>query len=155
MGPTTIELAYARVVTDHEAPSPVPLDAHVERRMKAQRRLGTSPELLLRRELHRRGLRYRVGLSVPGMPRRSIDIAFTRAKVAVFVDGCFWHRCPQHSVPVKNNATWWSAKLETNVTRDRETSAALTAAGWLVLRVWEHEDPVAAADRVEGSLKSE
>lgn len=73
------------------------------------------------------------------MPRRTIDIAFTRAKLAVLVDGCFWHGCPTHSVPPKNNAAWWAAKLEKNRQRDGETTRALEAAGWRVVRVWEHE----------------
>ena len=73
---------------------------------------------------------------------------FTRAKVAVFVDGCFWHRCPQHGTEPKANAAWWKVKLDRNVDRDRETDQVLTAAGWTVIRVWEHEDPIEAARRV-------
>lgn len=107
----------------------------------------------LRRNLFARGLRYRVGLKVPGNRRRTIDIAFTRAKVAVFVDGCFWHRCPQHSVPVKNNADWWTSKLDANVRRDRETDQMLLADGWRVLRFWEHEDPQAAAALVARAVR--
>jgi DNA mismatch endonuclease Vsr len=110
------------------------------------RRAGTTPELALRRELHRRGLRFRVNLAgLPGRP----DVAFTRAKLAVFVDGCFWHRCPEHGVLPKHNGAWWLAKLDRNVERDREKDAALTALGWLVVHVWEHEDVRAAADRIE------
>lgn len=91
------------------------------------------------------GLRYRVQFPVPGLPRRTIDVAFPRAKVAIFVDGCFWHGCPVHSVPSKHNAEWWEAKLKMNRTRDRETTALLAAGGWTVLRFWEHEDPARAA----------
>ncbi|WP_268788665.1 very short patch repair endonuclease [Nocardioides sp. Root190] len=120
-------------------------------RMRSQARSDTAPELELRRELHRRGLRYRVGLRVPGRPRRTIDIAFPARKVAVFVDGCFWHRCPVHSVPAKNNASWWAAKLDGNVARDAETSAVLESDGWLVLRVWEHEPVRTAAERVSAA----
>jgi DNA mismatch endonuclease (patch repair protein) len=86
------------------------------------------------------------------MARRTIDIAFPGKRVAVFVDGCFWHRCPEHSVPVKNNAEWWIQKLETNVLRDRSTEGHLTARGWEVLRFWEHEDMERAADIIGEAL---
>ena len=106
----------------------------------------TKPEMLLRRELHRRGLRFRVNhRDLPGRP----DIAFTRVRLAVFVDGCFWHLCPAHAILPKNNAEWWQAKLRRNVERDREKDAGLTALGWRVLHVWEHEDPLTVADEVE------
>lgn len=120
----------------------------VEQRMKAQRRRDTAPELALRRELWRRGLRYRVDHKVVGT-RRRVDVVFTRARVAVFIDGCFWHRCPIHSTLPKANAAWWLAKLDANVERDRRTDRDLEMAGWVVVRVWEHEDPVVAADRIE------
>ncbi len=104
--------------------------------------------MALRRLLHGRGLRYRVDAApLPGLRRRA-DILFARAKVAVFVDGCFWHRCPEHGNAPKSNAAWWLVKLEGNVARDRDTDAQLTAAGWLVVRVWEHEATTLAADRV-------
>jgi DNA mismatch endonuclease (patch repair protein) len=109
-------------------------------------RRSTGPELALRRELHRRGLRYRVDLAgLPGRP----DIVFTRARLAVFVDGCFWHRCPEHGTLPRNNAAWWLAKLERNVARDRAKDEALRGLGWTVLHVWEHESPGVAADRIE------
>ena len=117
--------------------------------MSSQRRADTVPELALRSELHRRGLRFRVGIKVPGSPRRTIDIAFPKQRVAVFVDGCFWHRCPQHSIPAKNNSGWWSAKLTTNVERDQETTQLLVDQGWQVVRVWEHENPSTVADGIE------
>jgi DNA mismatch endonuclease (patch repair protein) len=102
----------------------------------------------VRRELHRRGLRYRVELSVlPGVRRRA-DVVFTRAKVAVFIDGCFWHRCPIHATSPKANAAFWAEKLTANQARDRDTDQRLLAIGWRVVRVWEHEDPVAAAQRI-------
>lgn len=94
------------------------------------------------------GLRYRVQFAVPGNRRRSIDIAFTRVRLAVFVDGCFWHACPDHGTSPRTNSDWWQWKLERNVARDRDTDRLLTAAGWTVLRIWEHEDPRAAATRV-------
>lgn len=108
--------------------------------MQRQFRKDTFPEMALRRRLHAAGLRYRTGLPVPGLPRRSIDIAFTRAKVAVFVDGCFWHACPQHATTPISNADWWAAKLARNQERDAATSEHLVADGWAVVRVWEHED---------------
>ncbi|WP_321163513.1 very short patch repair endonuclease [Nocardioides sp. Root151] len=125
-----------------------PIDETVRARMRTQRRADTKPEMELRRELHRRGLRYRVGHPVPGVPRRTIDIAFTRVRLAVFVDGCYWHRCPIHSVPAKNNGEWWASKLQRNHERDQETNQLLGDAGWAVLRIWEHEGAVAAADTV-------
>ena len=123
--------------------------------MVAQRRRDTAPEVALRRALHAMGLRFRVELPVPGMPRRTIDIAFTRAKVAVFVDGCFWHGCPTHGVDPKNNAAWWSQKLADNRRRDLETTKQLEASGWTVLRVWEHEDVAAAARIVDEAVRTE
>jgi DNA mismatch endonuclease (patch repair protein) len=117
--------------------------------MSTLARRDTAPELALRRELHARGLRYRVQVKVPGNKRRSIDIAFTRARLAVFVDGCFWHGCPQHHHRPLTNADWWDWKIGRNQERDRSTDAELIAAGWDVLRCWEHEAPAAAADRVQ------
>jgi DNA mismatch endonuclease (patch repair protein) len=85
---------------------------------------------------------------VPGLPRRTIDIAFTRAKVAVFVDGCFWHGCPEHGTKPTSNRGWWVAKLAANVARDRHTCEQLERTGWKVVRIWEHELPDVAATRV-------
>lgn len=124
-------------------------------RMARQHRRDTEPELLLRRELHRLGLRYRVDHPLPGLPRRRADVLFTRARVAVFVDGCFWHGCPDHKTSPANNAAWWTTKLARNVERDRETDAHLIALGWRVLRVWEHEDMGRAAMRIGDILRSE
>jgi DNA mismatch endonuclease (patch repair protein) len=121
------------------------------RAMQAQRVRDTKPEMALRRELHRRGLRYRV--DVPVLPRRKADIVFTRCKVAVFVDGCFWHGCPQHATWPQSNAAWWRTKIERNRERDVETSAELVGAGWEVVRVWEHEDPVRAAERIVSAIE--
>lgn len=125
----------------------------IERRMKSQRRRDTKAELSLRSELWRRGLRYRVDVKVVGR-RRRVDIAFTRAKVAVFVDGCFWHRCPEHGSLPKANRAWWTEKLEANERRDRDADTELVAAGWLVIRVWEHEDPIEAADCIEAAVRT-
>ena len=125
---------------------PGPEHEWVRQRMSDQKRAGTAPEMLLRRALFARGLRYRVGYKVPGVPRRTIDIAFPGKRVAVFVDGCFWHGCPQHCVPPKNNAAWWAAKLQRNQERDRETDDVLHAAGWTSLRFWEHQPVMEAVD---------
>lgn len=127
-------------------------DAFTSARMSRQARRDTSPELALRRELHRRGLRYRIEYPIPGIPRRRADIAFTRARVAVFVDGCFWHACPRHGTWPKRNDSWWAAKLEANVARDAQTDNHLAAVGWSVVRIWEHEAAVDAADRVQAAV---
>lgn len=120
--------------------------------MSRQRRSDTKPELALRRAVWARGLRYRVDYAPLTDKRRKADLVFTRARVAVFVDGCFWHRCPEHATAPKSNATWWREKLEANVARDRDTDAQLDAAGWTVVRVWEHEDSEAAAERVVATV---
>ena len=131
-----------------DAPSLVVRD-----RMRAQRRQDTSAELEVRVRLHRAGLRYRVAFPVPGMPRRSIDVAFTRMRVAVFIDGCYWHRCPVHHVPAKHNSDWWAEKLEANVRRDRETAGHLRSRGWTVRRFWEHEDPEVVAAEIIAMIR--
>jgi DNA mismatch endonuclease (patch repair protein) len=118
------------------------------RRMKATRRRDTQAEIRLRHELWRIGLRYRVDAAPLARGRRRADVLFSKAKVAVYVDGCFWHGCPDHrSWPAANRA-WWQAKLLANQARDRSTDSELAGAGWTVVRVWEHEDPVTAAVRV-------
>ncbi|MCO8274597.1 very short patch repair endonuclease [Actinoplanes sp. TRM 88003] len=116
--------------------------------MSLQRRRDTAPEVLIRKLLHAWGLRFRVTLPVPGMARRSIDIAFPRARVAVFVDGCFWHVCPEHRTSPASNSDWWANKLATNQARDIGTNEHLSELGWTVVRIWEHEDPLKAAAKV-------
>ena len=116
--------------------------------MSRQLRRDTAPELALRSALHARGLRFRVEFPIPGLPRRSIDIAFTRVRIAVFVHGCFWHGCSEHGTQPKANSAWWQAKLARNVQRDVETSTHLRARGWQTLTVWEHEDLDAAVERI-------
>jgi DNA mismatch endonuclease (patch repair protein) len=113
----------------------------------------TKPELALRSRLHQRGLRYRINRAVlPGL-RRQADVVFYRAGVVVFVDGCFWHGCPEHLVWPRRNEAFWREKITTNRLRDRDTDGRLAAAGWIVVRVWEHEDPNSAADRVEALVR--
>lgn len=132
---------------------PDPADDVVRRRMQQQGRRDTEPELLLRRELHRRGLRFRVDRSpVRGMRSRA-DIVFGPAKVAVFVDGCYWHGCPTHGSLPKHNSDWWAAKLAGNQARDRRVDAELDESGWLSLRFWEHEDVPVCADVVEREVR--
>lgn len=116
--------------------------------MSVLRRRDTRPELELRRRLHALGLRYRVAYPIPGQRRRTIDVAFTRRRVAVFVDGCFWHGCPEHGTRSGSNSEWWARKLEANRARDLDSTRVLGELGWQVLRFWEHEDPAAAAAQV-------
>jgi DNA mismatch endonuclease (patch repair protein) len=116
--------------------------------MRSNRGRDTGPELLLRRELHRLGLRYRVNVRVEPTLRRTVDIAFTRAKLGVFVDGCFWHGCPVHGTSPKTNTDFWNPKSEGIKTRDLETSGALDRLGWGVLRFWEHDNPEESAKQV-------
>jgi DNA mismatch endonuclease, patch repair protein len=131
---------------------PKPPSATVRARMVATRRRDTPGELALRAELWSLGLRYRVDVTLPGSRRRA-DVAFIRAKVAVFVDGCFWHGCPLHGTWPKRNAEWWREKIQGNMHRDRDTNRRLATAGWKVLRFWEHTDPRAAANRVARTLR--
>lgn len=125
----------------------------VSARMSKARRRDTEPEMLIRKEAHRRGLRYRVNAALPGLARRRADMSFTGPRVAVFVDGCFWHACPEHSSVPRSNREWWVRKLEANQARDRATDAHLEALGWTVLRFWEHEDPFVAVDAIERAVR--
>lgn len=122
--------------------------------MLANKRTDTKPELALRSELHRRGLRFRKDYRLDlGTVKPRPDVVFTRAKVAVFVDGCFWHSCPNHREKTpKTNIDYWVPKLAQNVERDRKHDAALREAGWAVVRVWEHVDVAEAADLVASAL---
>lgn len=130
-----------------------PSSKDASRRMKKVRQTGTAAEMELRRALHARGLRYRVDAPVLPDKRRRVDIAFSSARVAVFVDGCFWHGCPDHATWPASNADFWRQKIETNQRRDRDTDAQLRKAGWQVLRVWEHENAAQAATRVEALVR--
>lgn len=129
---------------------PAPLNAAVSRQMSQMPRASTGPEVALRRELHRLGVRFRLHAALPGRP----DVVLTRARIAIFVDGCFWHRCPQHGVMPRNNRQWWQDKLDRNVARDRAADAALAADGWTVVRIWEHENPVEAATSIAAMWRS-
>ena len=122
--------------------------------MRAQVTRDTGPEVALRKLLFVAGLRYRVNFRVPEAPRRTMDVAFPGQKLAIFVDGCFWHGCPEHCVPPKNNAQWWAEKLEANRTRDAETNELLRAQGWRVVRLWEHLEPEDMARRVTEELRA-
>jgi DNA mismatch endonuclease (patch repair protein) len=131
----------------------LPADEDVSRRMSRQRRRDTEPELMLRRKLFALGLRYRVNHPLPGFPRRRADITFLRARIVVFVDGCFWHSCPQHASSPRRNSEWWRSKLEANRTRDRETDLHLEGLGWVVIRVWEHEEVAEAATAIAQAVR--
>ena len=121
--------------------------------MRSTAQQGTAAELRVRRELHKLGLRYFVNRSVVKTMRRRADIVFVGAKVAVFIDGCFWHSCPTHATKPKANADWWAAKLATNGSRDRDTDYQLRQLAWLPVHVWEHEPPVKAARRIAGIVR--
>ena len=121
--------------------------------MRAQRERDTGTERALRSALHARGLRFRLHRRLLKGLRREADLVFASARVAVFVDGCFWHGCPRHATWPKNNAEFWKTKIETNVARDRDTDARLAEEGWTVIRVWEHEAPHEAAARIEAAVR--
>ena len=123
------------------------------RAMQRQRERDTGPEMACRRELHRRGLRYRIHRRPVAGLRRTIDIVFPTELVAVECRGCYWHMCPEHRSLPKRNAEWWEAKLTANVRRDEATVRELTAAGWELIVVWEHEDVRRAADRIEAAVR--
>lgn len=139
-------------VATSDGTRPPATDAATERRMKATRQRDTAAEIALRRELHRRGYRYRVDVAPIQGVRRRADVVFTRHRVAVYVDGCFWHRCPEHATDPKSNASWWAEKLQANVRRDRDTDEQLRRAGWTVVRIWEHESPGTGAALVERAI---
>ncbi|MEL7584142.1 DNA mismatch endonuclease vsr [Mycobacteroides abscessus subsp. abscessus] len=121
---------------------------HARRTMRANRRRDTGPEMRIRRALHQKGLRYFVDRAPIRGLRRRADLVFSKARIAVFIDGCFWHGCPLHFVEPKTNVDYWKAKIDRNVIRDRETDSRLNAEGWLVIRIWEHERTAAAVDRI-------
>ncbi|WP_236718572.1 very short patch repair endonuclease [Actinoplanes sp. TFC3] len=133
---------------------PAPLNAGRSRNMQANRRKDTKPETVLRSALHRLGYRYRKDLLLrfSGQVRVRPDIVFTARKVAVFVDGCFWHVCPQHGRQPNTNEWYWTPKLRRNMERDVRANTALADAGWHVVRIWEHETLEDAVARVQAAL---
>ncbi|GAB3678774.1 very short patch repair endonuclease [Angustibacter aerolatus] len=135
-----------------QEPARVAPGPELHRRFSRQRRAATAPEVALRRELHARGRRYRVQARIEGLPRRRVDLVFTRWRLVVLVDGCFWHGCPVHGTMPKANREWWTWKLANNARRDADTDARLTELGWTVLRLWEHVPAGEAADAVEQAL---
>ena len=134
--------------------APTASSPSVSARMSRQRRRDTAVELELRKALHALGCRYRVAYPVPGLPRRTIDIAFTRRRVAVSALGCFWHGCPEHGTSPKANSAWWAQKISRNRARDDETRQHLDSLGWLVAEVWEHDSVAIAVDRVQTALRA-
>lgn len=125
----------------------------VRARMSKQRRRDTQPEVRVRRILHARGIRFRIDVRPEPDLRCKADILWRSLRLAVFVDGCFWHGCPDHATRPKANAEWWAHKLDGNRLRDRRTDSELAARGWMVLRFWEHEDSVAVADAICSHLE--
>jgi len=122
--------------------------------MSLQARRDTRPEVEIRSRLHASGKRDRGALPVPGLGRCTIDIAFPRRRIAVFVDGCFWHSCPEHGSLPKSNGERWAAKLEANHARDRRVDGHLREAGWTVLRFWEHEDPESVCSAITAAFEA-
>ena len=124
-------------------PYPTPSSPAATKKMRSNRRSDTKPEFLIRSLLHRSGVRFRKDYAIR-LPTGKVvhaDIAFTRRRLAVFVDGCFWHQCPDHGTLPKSNRAYWIPKLRQNVDRDRAIDRELKGGGWLVLRFWEHVDP--------------
>ncbi|GAA1082841.1 very short patch repair endonuclease [Kitasatospora arboriphila] len=122
--------------------------------MLGNRSRDTSPELALRSMVHAAGLRYRVAAKPLPKMRRTADLVFRPVRVAVFIDGCFWHGCPEHFVPPKTNPAYWESKIGGNVTRDRDTDERLAEEGWLVLRFWEHQPPAECAAAVVAAVSA-
>lgn len=122
--------------------------------MQGNRRRDTKPEMAVRRLLHAAGMRYRVDSKpIPDLNRRA-DLVFKRAKVAVFIDGCYWHGCPQHGTISRTNPDYWGPKIRSNMARDADTDRVLEDAGWTVIRAWEHERPEGVATRVLKAVRS-
>ncbi|MFJ2934033.1 very short patch repair endonuclease [Streptomyces sp. NPDC087219] len=122
------------------------------RNMQAIRSRDTKPEQQVRRLIHAQGLRYRVAAKPLPDLRRTADIIFRPVKVAVFIDGCYWHGCPEHYVAPRTNPGYWSDKVARNMARDSDTNQRLEEAGWTVLRFWEHESPEECAMRITAEV---
>jgi DNA mismatch endonuclease (patch repair protein) len=147
------EAAVAAEAMKKNVDAPIPSSRAASRRMESVRSSNTSAELKLRAYLHKIGLRYRVHQLVSRHTRCRPDLVFKRARVVVFVDGCFWHSCPRHRSWPAANAQWWREKIEANCERDRRLRRQLRRAGWRVVRVWEHEKPEVAARRIYGLVR--
>jgi len=133
--------------------APEPSSDSVSKRMKNTPTRDTPAELAVRKILHSRGLRYRVDYRpLPALNRRA-DLVFPRQKVAVFIDGCFWHGCPEHGTGSKSNSDYWDEKIKGNRVRDLDTNMHLEEQGWRVIRVWEHESATAAADLIAEAVR--
>src|SRR3954471_2816175 len=132
---------------------PVASSVSASSRMRSVRQRDTKKEMEIRSALHRLGMRFRVQVAPLEEYRRKADIVFPGERVAIFIDGCFWHGCPAHRSLPKSNAEWWKAKLEDNVRRDADTNRRLCQAGWQVLRFWEHEDAIVAAHEIARIVK--
>lgn len=161
------ETAHARRLLERRVKGQEPVDAPppprteswassptVRKQMQANRGRDTKPELAIRSRVHRMGLRFRVATRPLPSSRRTADLVFTRAHVAVFVDGCYWHGCPDHLRPAQQNSEFWREKIKGNRMRDEETNQLLRAAGWTVVRIWEHEDPDTAARHIYSIVSS-
>lgn len=148
--PATISLGAGERVS-----YPTTANPGVRSVMRANRRRDTKPEVALRSALHRRGLRFRNDAPVATSERSvRVDVALPRHRVAVFVDGCFWHCCPEHGTRPRSNSDYWRPKLERNVQRDATANELLKAAGWRVMRVWEHQDPEEAASLIDQLVRT-
>lgn len=146
-----------------EQPTPVPWTAPEgswassaanRRSMVGNRSRDTSPELALRKLVHAAGLRYRVAAKPLPRMRRTADMVFRPVRVAVFIDGCYWHGCPEHFVPPKTNPEYWRQKIAGNIQRDHDTDARLAAEGWTVLRFWEHQSAAECAKAVVDTVEN-
>jgi DNA mismatch endonuclease, patch repair protein len=133
---------------------PAPSSQAARKRMEVTKQRDTAPEIALRSALFRLGLRYRVNVQPIRELHRRADIVFPRAKVAIYVQGCFWHGCPVHATWPKANAQFWREKIEANQRRDADTCQRLIEAGWLPIQVWEHEDPIEVARRTAEIVRS-
>lgn len=137
-----------KVVRNERISKPAPSSEAALARMKAAKPRDTAPEKALRSALHRKGLRFRIDEKPIGNLNRKADIVFRSVRIAIFVDGCFWHGCPIHGTQAKANAEFWTWKIKQNQERDLDTTNRLEAAGWLVIRVWEHEDPEELSQKI-------
>jgi DNA mismatch endonuclease, patch repair protein len=130
-------------------PYPEPVNRAASAVMRGNRKRDTKPELAVRRLLHASGYRYRVNVSLTlSGTRIRPDIVVRRARLAIFIDGCFWHGCPKHGTKPRSNASYWGPKITRNIARDRSYDRALKMAGWTVIRAWEHDDPARVVTRI-------